>query len=109
MTAWYQLQFSTGDSVVVHGTGLIGRAPAAQPGEYFDLLVPVYDPSRSMSKTHLEFGQDDERFWISDRWSGNGTILHPTDGPSTRCEPGKRVFVERGARVELGDQFFTLG
>ncbi len=109
MTEQFVLQFSTGESVVVHGTGLIGRAPVAQPGEYVDLLLPVYDPTRSMSKTHLEFGQEGGRFWVSDRWSGNGTIVHPTDAPPKRCEPGKRVHVDRGARVELGDQFFTLG
>jgi predicted component of type VI protein secretion system len=105
----FVLQFSTGESVLVRGTGLIGRAPVTQPGEYVDLLLPVYDPARSISKTHLEFGQEDGVFWIIDRWSGNGTVLHPLTGPAKRCEPGKRVRVDRGARVALGDQFFTLG
>jgi predicted component of type VI protein secretion system len=109
MSDGFVLQFSTGESVVVRGTGLIGRTPTTQPGEYVDLLLPVYDPTRSMSKTHLEFGQENGEFWVSDRWSGNGTIVRAPGASPVRCEPGKRVRVPRGARVELGDQFFTLG
>jgi predicted nucleic acid-binding Zn ribbon protein len=41
------LQFSTGESVAVFGTGLIGRNPLAEPGEYFDQVVRMLDPTRS--------------------------------------------------------------
>jgi predicted component of type VI protein secretion system len=109
MSERFVLQFSTGESVTVSGTGLIGRAPTAQPGEYVDMLLPVFDPTRSMSKTHVEFGQEDGTFWVSDRWSSNGTVVRAPGAAPKRCEPGKRVRVERGASVELGDQFFTLG
>lgn len=108
MTATFVLQFSTGESVTVSGTGLIGRTPAVEPGEYVDLRIPVFDPTRSMSKTHLEYGQEDGWFWVIDRWSANGTIVHNPGQPPKRCEPGKRLRVERGARVEIGDQFFTV-
>jgi len=102
------LQFSTGESIAVTGTGLIGRAPVAQPGEYVDHLVPVYDSARSLSKTHLEFGQEAGLFWVIDRWSANGTIVHSPTGSPRRCDPGKRYGVDRGSRVEIGDQFFTV-
>lgn len=105
----FLLQFSTGESVVVTGTGLIGRRPAAQPGEFFDQLVPVYDPSRSMSKTHIEFGIADEQFWIIDRFSGNGTAVLVPDAAPKRVDPGKRYFLPRGSRVDVGDQFFIVG
>ena len=52
----FVLQFSTGESFTVYGSGLIGRNPRSEPGEYFDQLVRVLDPSRSVSKVHLEFG-----------------------------------------------------
>ena len=104
----FVLQFSTGESVSVSGTGLIGRNPVAEPGEYFDTLVAVIDPGRSVSKTHLEFGQDDTSFWVSDRYSGNGTVVREPDREPRRCEAGKRYRVARGARVEIGEQFFIV-
>jgi len=104
----FVLQFSTGESVTVFGTGILGRNPVAEPGEYFDHFVPIVDPSKSVSKTHLEFGQTAGAFWISDRYSGNGTGYRPPEGVRTRCEPGKRYLVTRGSRVDIGEQFFIV-
>ncbi|WP_156369914.1 FHA domain-containing protein [Frigoribacterium sp. Leaf164] len=104
----YLLQFSTGESVTVDGSGLLGRSPAPQPGERFDQLVRIVDPGKSVSKTHLEFGQEFGALWISDRWSGNGTVVRPLDQPARRVEPGTRVRVARGTRVEIGEQFFVV-
>ncbi len=104
----FVLQFSTGESSTVHGTGLVGRNPRPEPGEYFDQLVRVLDPSRSVSKTHLEFGQDSGSFWIKDRFSGNGTVVREPDGQPVRCPPDKRVHVVRGTRVDIGEQFFIV-
>lgn len=104
----FVLQFSTGESVTVSGTGLVGRNPVSEPAEYFDHLVRVLDSTRSVSKTHLEFGQQTGVFWVSDRYSGNGTIVREPDRPAIRCEPGKRQIVVRGARVVIGEQFFVV-
>jgi len=104
----FVLQFSTGESVSVSGSGLIGRNPVAEPGEYFDTLVAIVDPGRSVSKTHLEFGQDDTSFWVSDRYSGNGTVMREPDREPRRCDAGKRYRVVRGTRVEIGEQFFIV-
>jgi len=95
--------------MMVSGVGLVGRGPVAQPGEYVDHLIPVFDPGKSMSKTHLEFGEDDGELWIADRFSGNGTVIRLPDGTARRCEPGKRYRVRAGSRVEIGDQFFIVG
>lgn len=104
----YVLQFSTGESVTVYGSGLVGRSPRPEPGEFFDALVSVFDGARSVSKTHLEFGQDGGQFWISDRYSGNGTAIRPPEGRAVRCDPGKRYRVLRGSRVDIGEQFFVV-
>jgi hypothetical protein len=104
----FVLQFSTGESFTVTGTGLVGRNPAAEPGEYFDHAVTIADPGKSVSKTHLEFGQDDGVFWISDRYSGNGSLARDPGGDPRRCEPGRRYRVARGGRVDIGDQFFIV-
>lgn len=102
------LQFSTGESVPVVGTGLIGRSPLPEPGEHFDHLVRIFDATRSVSKTHLEFGQSTGQFWVRDRYSGNGSLLRGPDGSSRRLDPGKRYPVSRGARVDIGEQFFVV-
>ncbi|TFD30891.1 FHA domain-containing protein [Cryobacterium cryoconiti] len=104
----FVLQFSTGETVSAHGTGLIGRRPLPQPAEHVDILVQINDLGRSVSKSHLEFGQHDGEFWVSDRFSGNGTIIRRPDAASVRCEPGRRYRVPRGSRVEIADQFFIL-
>lgn len=102
------LQFSTGESVTVTGSGLLGRNPVAEPGEYVDAIVAISDPGRSVSKTHLEFGQEGGSFWISDRFSGNGTVFREPERSARRCDPGKRYRVARGTRVEIGEQFFIV-
>ena len=104
----FVLQFSTGESVTVTGAGLVGRNPSSQPGEYVDQLVTIFDAGKSVSKTHLEFGQDSGRFWVSDRYSTNGSTVRQPDLEPKRCEPGRRYFVARGTRVDIGEQFFVV-
>ncbi|MEQ1736317.1 MAG: FHA domain-containing protein [Rhodoglobus sp.] len=102
----FVLQFSTGDSVSVTGTGLLGRNPVAEPGEYVDSLVTISDPGKSVSKTHLEFGQDGGTFWISDRYSGNGTVVRQpeaqADGPPP--DPARTDLLGRRERDGHGGQ-----
>jgi hypothetical protein len=104
----FVLQFSTGESVTVRGTGLIGRNPAMEPGEYVDDLIAIVDEGKSVSKTHLEFGQQDGVFWVSDRFSTNGTVVRLPGSAPRRCEPQHRYLVDRGGRVEIGDEFFVV-
>ncbi|MGO4300062.1 zinc-ribbon domain-containing protein [Leifsonia sp. RAF41] len=104
----YTLSFSTGDIVEVSGSGLVGRRPITQPGEHVDHFVVVSDPTRSVSKTHLEFGLEGDELWICDRYSGNGTVAHPLGGVARQCEAGRRYRVTRGTRVEIGDQWFDV-
>ena len=104
----YTLSFSTGPSVEVSGSGLIGRRPITQPGEQVDQVITVDDPARSVSKTHLEFGIEAGELWICDRYSGNGTVAHPLGGVARLCEAGRRYRVTRGTRVEIGDQWFDV-
>jgi len=106
--ARYTLQFSTGETVSVRGTGLIGRRPLPQPTERFDHLIQITDLGMSVSKSHLEFGQHEGEFWVNDRYSGNGTVVRRPPAPGLRCEPGRRYLVARGSRVEIGDQFFMV-
>ncbi|MCY7413568.1 MAG: FHA domain-containing protein [Salinibacterium sp.] len=106
--ARFVLQFSTGESVSLSGTGILGRNPTPEPGEYFDSIVTIVDLGRSVSKTHLEFGQEAGSFWLSDRYSGNGTVVREPEQAPVRCEAGKRYFVLRGTRIDIGEQFFVV-
>lgn len=104
----FVLQFSTGESVTVLGSGLVGRNPSMQPGEYVDQLVPIFDAGKSVSKTHLEYGQEGGRFWITDRYSTNGSTIRQPDTEPRRADPGRRYYVARGTRVDIGEQFFVV-
>ncbi|WP_241977636.1 FHA domain-containing protein [Cryobacterium sp. TMS1-13-1] len=107
-SATFVLTFSTGQKVSVHGSGLIGRKPLPQPDEIFDDLIRVADADRSVSKTHLEFGQHDGEFWVSDRVSGNGTVIRRPGETAEPLEPGRRYVLPRGTRVEIADHSFTV-
>ncbi len=104
----FTLSFSTGETVRVGGTGLLGRRPVPQPGETFVQIVAIDDPGRSVSKTHLEFGLEGDELWLLDRYSGNGTIVRPPGGVVRQFEPGRRYRVARGSHVEIGDQYFDV-
>ncbi|MGR0220334.1 FHA domain-containing protein [Agromyces sp. ZXT2-6] len=107
LPAW-ELRFSTGEVVTVSGTGLVGRRPMPQPGERFAHLVQIVDRGLSVSKTHLEFGEHDGELWVADRFSSNGTVVRRPGEGGVRCEPGRRMLVPRGSRVEIGEQAFTV-
>lgn len=107
-TEEYLLQFSTGESALVVGTGLIGRNPRSEPGEVLNHRVIINDPDRTVSKTHLEFGQEHGALWIRDRFSGNGTSIVGLDNTQRRLDAGKRYLVARGVRVYIGEQYFFV-
>jgi len=104
----FSLVFSTGESIRVSGSGLVGRNPAPREGERVDYLVQLIDPARSVSKTHLEFGIEEGSLWIADRGSSNGTRLGPDLLQPIELEAGVRTLVPRGARVGIGDAFFDV-
>jgi hypothetical protein len=104
----FVLRFSTGQRVSVQGSGLIGRKPLPQPDEIVDEIIRVADADRSVSKTHLEFGQHDGEFWVSDRVSGNGTVIRRPGETAEPLEPGRRYVLPRGTRVEIADHSFSV-
>lgn len=99
-----RLSFDTGERVDVTGDGLVGRSPAAEEG--VGHLVPVDDPARSISKTHLAFGLDGagDRLWVVDRGSTNGTVLVAPDGRSTALPAGTRATVAAGWTIRFGQR-----
>lgn len=100
--AW-QLEVAPGQVVRVGGAGLLGRDPEPRRGEAVEHLVVVDDPTRSVSKTHLEFGVDGDALWVCDRGSTNGSRVVRPDGQEHHCPPGERVQVTGGSTLWVGD------
>jgi pSer/pThr/pTyr-binding forkhead associated (FHA) protein len=103
-----QLVFTTGETMSITGTALMGRRPAADEGEAIDQLVTIDDPERSVSKNHLMAGWNDAGFWITDRGSGNGTVVFPVDGPAVQLRAGGPHTLADSDRVAIRDQTLTV-
>ncbi|TVU60620.1 FHA domain-containing protein [Paenarthrobacter nitroguajacolicus] len=104
-----RIRVDDGQDVQLGGSVLLGRNPAPQPGEAVEQLLPVSDPGRSISKTHLHLRVDGDGVWVSDRNSTNGSAVTTPDGIQTRLHPGEAVFVRPGSTVHFGDRSFHLG
>ena len=104
----FTITLGTGESVEITRSGLLGRMPTPAEGEEFEHLIVVSDPGRSVSKTHLEFGVEGDELWISDRKSGNGTIIREPGVVPRRAQPGTRYTVVRGTRLDFGDLHLTI-
>ncbi|MDO5863981.1 MULTISPECIES: RDD family protein [Paenarthrobacter] len=104
-----RIRIDDGQDVQLGGTVLLGRNPAPQPGEATQQLLPVSDPGRSISKTHLHLRVDGDGVWVTDRNSTNGSAVTTPDGLQTRLQPGVAVFVRPGSTVHFGDRSFHLG
>ncbi|WP_150953491.1 RDD family protein [Microbacterium testaceum] len=83
-----------------------GRAPVADHPD--DILIPVDDPDRLISKTHLRLEHDGETAWVTDTGSTNGSELIDDDGTVHVLRPGSRTLLEDGTRVRLSERVFTL-
>jgi hypothetical protein len=101
-------RFDSGVFVPVTGHGVIGRDPVSPTGDPADGLVAIDDESRSLSKTHLEFGVDGAGIWVSDRGSTNGSDLWGADGVKRRLVTGERVVVHPGDTVRIGSRRFIV-
>jgi uncharacterized RDD family membrane protein YckC len=88
---------------------LLGRNPLGQAGEQQAQLLPVNDPGRSISKTHLHLLTDGAGIWVTDRNSTNGSAVTTPDGRRTPLQPGVPSFVSPGSTVHFGDRSFHLG
>ena len=104
-----RIRIDDGQDIQLGGSVLLGRNPAPQPAEIVEQLLPVSDPGRSISKTHLHLRVDGDGVWVTDRNSTNGSAVTTPDGIQTRLHPGEASFVRPGSTVHFGDRSFHLG
>jgi len=100
-----ELALSDGRRVVIDGVALVGRNPAAAVDVQ---LVRVVDPTRSVSKTHLQVAVTPHGVWVADRGSTNGTVVTLPDGAQVVCPVDQPVRLRAGASVAFGDSSFVL-
>ncbi|PZE83353.1 FHA domain-containing protein [Curtobacterium sp. MCBD17_032] len=96
------LHTSSGTSITITGSGVIGRRPTRTPNP-----VRFPDADASMSNAHAAFSVVADGLLVTDQGSLNGTVVQH-DGLVTECVPGRPVHVPRGGRVDLGEQFFIV-
>ncbi|MCS5715999.1 RDD family protein [Herbiconiux sp. CPCC 205716] len=101
-------RLDTGEVVPITRHGALGRDPVAPGGDPSDLLIALQGDTLSVSKTHLEFGLEGGRVWVSDRGSTNGTALVRSDGAELELDAGERVRVEAGDRIRVGTRVLQV-
>lgn len=104
-----RIRIDDGREVELDRSLLIGRNPAGHPGEESVQLLPVADPGRSISKTHLLVLAGDGGIWVTDRNSTNGSAVTTPDGIRTALAAGEPTHVRPGSTVHFGDRSFYLG
>ncbi|WP_163620795.1 RDD family protein [Microbacterium sp. B35-30] len=98
------LELDTGARIALPGAGiLIGRDPSPAPGDNGLTLVPIEDPTKSISKTHLALLRTGGAIIAVDRASTNGSALI-RDGAEHSLPPGQGVTVRSGDTLLLGDR-----
>lgn len=103
-----RLRLDSGESIPLTGTVLLGRDPAAVDPWTGATLVPVADPERSISKTHLAVILQGSRALVQDLGSTNGTLVVNPDGALTHVLPGTPVDAPVGATVRFGERSLTV-
>ncbi len=104
-----RIRIDDGREIELDQAVLIGRNPAGHPGEEAVQLLPVADPGRSISKTHLHVQAGNGGIWVTDRNSTNGSAVTTPDGIRTALAPGEPTHVRPGSTVHFGDRSFYLG
>ncbi|HSN37534.1 MAG TPA: FHA domain-containing protein, partial [Arthrobacter sp.] len=107
--AMLRIRLDDGREIELDRTVLIGRNPAGHPGEEPGQLIPVADPGRSISKTHLHLLAGNGGAWVTDRNSTNGSAVTTPDGIRTALTAGEPTHVRPGSTVHFGDRSFYLG
>jgi hypothetical protein len=88
---------------------IIGRQPEFMPALPMARLIPVPDPTRSVSKNHACFSMYGAALVVEDLGSTNGIIVTRPDGRENDLGVGGRTELEAGSKVELGDAVITIG
>ena len=106
VTTWVLLDSGDHEPIPVGSVLVLGRAPLAQ--EERERAVPVADPGKTLSRTHVRVGCDPAGVWVVDEFSTNGTAVRLPDGERHELDGGEQRYVPDGTIVEIGDRRLTI-
>lgn len=107
-TKFWTLDLPDGSVEVVVGSVIVGRAASPVQGRVGARLLSIEDPTRSVSKNHAIFTDENGVLLVEDLGSMNGIVVTRADGHETELSPGIRLRLDHGSTVELGDLLLTV-
>ena len=106
-TKYWTIDLPDGSTEVVNGSVIVGRLATPVAGRTGARLLSIEDPARSVSKNHAIFTDENGFLFVEDLDSMNGIVVTRSDGHVTDLVPGKRLRLDHGSTVELGDVLLT--
>lgn len=103
-----RVTFDTGVTYPFGGTIVLGRNPLAPASHPTASPVPVDDPQRSVSKTHVALTATREGVLVEDLHSTGGTVVVHADGEETPVLPGAPVHARAGDTVRYGQRSVVI-
>jgi len=99
------LRVSSGQSVLLERTVIIGRRPRSTRISGADLphLIAVDSPQQDISRNHLEVRVEGDSILATDLNTTNGTRLLRRGAEPVRLHPGEQTIVVPGDVLDLGD------
>ena len=103
-----RVTFDTGVTYPFGGTIVLGRNPLAPASHPTASPVPVDDPQRTVSKTHVALTATREGVLVEDLHSTGGTVVVRADGEETPVLPGAPVQACAGDTVRYGQRSVVI-
>lgn len=91
-----------GTAFELHRVNLLGRKPTAGKAPEGAQIIALSDPERVLSRTHALIEVEDDRVWVTDLGSTNGSEVLDESGAPSECAPSSRYALSDGQRVSLG-------
>ncbi|UYG15619.1 FHA domain-containing protein [Brachybacterium huguangmaarense] len=100
-----RLEISTGGTVTLDRTVVLGRRPRASRvgGDDVPLLVTVPSPQQDVSRSHLQIRPEGWHAVATDLATTNGTLLVRSQHETVRLRPHEAVVLVDGDVLDLGD------
>ena len=103
-----RVTFDTGVAYPFGGSIVLGRNPVAPASRPTASLVPVDDPDRTVSKTHVVLTATREGVLVEDLHSTGGTVVVRADGQETPVVPGSPIVAAPGDTVRYGQRSVVI-
>ncbi|MGN8025472.1 DUF805 domain-containing protein [Microbacterium sp. 22242] len=107
-TGSWRVLLADGRQIALGSSARLGRDPAADPADPSALLIPVDDPAKSISKTHVALSVASDGILITDVHSTNGSVVRTADGAQTVLTPDAPYRVSADAELRIGDYVMHL-